>query len=127
MFLNERTGETLVATFAFLLVFGTLTGLRVWDLEPASSVQQAILEGAVFFVTVVVVFQAFQGEDLVGNWILAFGPSFAFTLNLFIPVVAEPAAFMYPLAAAVIVSGVITLVGYPIGRGFSVVWGEQDV
>ncbi|SDC18434.1 hypothetical protein [Natrinema hispanicum] len=126
MFLKKRTSEILVATAAFLFVLGTLTGLRVWDLEPATSVQSAIVNGAALFITVIVVLRAFQGTDLVGNWILTFGPSFGFTLNLFIPVMANPAAFIYPLVTGAIVSGVITLVGYSIGRGFSVVWNRQD-
>lgn len=126
MFLNKGTSEILVATAAFLFVFGTLTGLRVWDLEPSTSVQSAIVWVGALLITAIVVFRAFQGTDLVGNWILAFGPSFAFTLNLFIPVAAGPGAFIFPVGSGAIISGVITVVGYSIGRGFSVIWDEQD-
>ncbi|QCS45077.1 hypothetical protein [Natrinema versiforme] len=95
-------------------------------MEPATSVQSAIVKGIALFIAVVVVFRAFQGEDFLGNWILAFGPSFAFTVNLFLPVMAGPGAFIFSLVSAVIISSVITVVGYPIERDFSVIWGEQD-
>ncbi|WP_157745955.1 hypothetical protein [Halorubrum trapanicum] len=119
MLLNKRTSEIIVAIAAFLFVLGTLTGLRVWDLEPSTSVQSAIVYGGALFITVIVVLRAFQGADLVGNWILTFGPCFGFTLNLFIPIMANPTAFIFPLVTGAIVSGVITVVGYLIGRGFS--------
>jgi len=119
MLLNKRISEILAATAAFLFVLGTLTGLRVWDLEPSTSVQSAIVWVGALLITAIVVFRAFQGADLVGNWILAFGPCFGFTLNLFIPIMAGPGAFIFPVGSGAIISGVITVVGYLIGRGFS--------
>ena len=125
MLLNKRTSEIIVATAAFLFVLGSLTGLRVWDLEPSTSVQSAIVWLGALLVTGIVVFRAFQGADLVGNLILTFGPCLGFTLNLFIPIMAEPGAFIFPLATGAIISGLITLVGYLIGRGFSEIRDEK--
>jgi hypothetical protein len=125
MLLNKRISEIIAATAAFLFVLGSLTGLRVWDLEPSTSVQSAIVWLGALLVTGIVVFRAFQGADLVGNLILTFGPCLGFTLNLFIPVMAGPGAFIFPLVAGAIISGLITLVGYLIGRGFSEIRDEQ--
>jgi len=118
---KERVREIVVATSAFLILLSTLTALQVWGLKPTTPVQSAIVNGSALLVAVAVLYHTYQGGNLIGGWILALGPSLAFTVNLFVPVVADitPFVVVAPLVSAVVISGLITVIGYTIGHGFS--------
>lgn len=46
---------------------------------------------------------------------------------MFVPVVADitPFVVVAPLVSAVAISGLIAVIGYTIGHGFSIFWKEQ--
>ncbi|WP_241432951.1 hypothetical protein [Halorubrum tebenquichense] len=50
---------------------------------------------------------------------LAFGPSLGFTVNLFVPVAAGPAALLsFPPLAAAVVATAVGGIGFLVGYGF---------
>lgn len=119
--------EIVVSTLVFLFCLGTLTALRVWRLEPATPVQSAIVNGTALLTVVAVAYYVSQDGDFIGGWILAFSPSLAFTVNLFVPVVAEVTPFVVvaPLGSAAAISSIIAVIGYTVGHGISMFRGTE--
>lgn len=107
-----------VSAFIFAVFIIVLTALRVWELEPATPVQSAILNGTALLALAAVAFYVYRGGDFIAGWILVFGPSLAFALNLFIPVSTMGVLLKigYALVSAGVISGVIAVIGYVTGR-----------
>ena len=112
-----------ISGFAFLVLIGTLTALRTWQLEPATPVQSALVWATAILVVAAVGAYAALGGRFVACWLLAAGPSLAFTLNLFVPVspMGPVLKAVVSLVSAAALSGVLALAGYVLGRGFGTV------
>lgn len=106
-----------VSVLIFGVCLSVLTGLRVWDLEPSTSVQSLIVDGTVLLVLAATAVRVYRGGDFIGSWILVFGPSLAFTLNLIIPIHRGGLLTLigYPLVTAVLLSSVLASLGFSAG------------
>jgi hypothetical protein len=100
-----------------VVLLSALTALRVWNLEPATSVQSAIVRVSALLVVLFLAYSAYHGGSFVESWILALGPSLAFAVNLFVPVAApESLGWVgYPLVGAVFVATVLGGIGFLLG------------
>ncbi|ELZ60807.1 hypothetical protein C460_03314 [Haloferax sp. ATCC BAA-646] len=113
-----------VSALAFVVVLGGLTALRAWNLAPPTPVQSLVVDaGAVLVVAGVATHVARGGRvgERTGEGIvLAFGPCFAFAVNLFVPVstTESPLWAAYPLVVgavlALVLGGLGTVVGYVV-------------
>ncbi len=117
-----------ILVLLFVVPFGVLTGLRVWNLEPPISVQSLIVNVSVFVIVAYVAYYAARGGSLVGCWLLAFGPSLAFTVNLFLPVaVTDSLAWLaYPLVSASGIALLLGAVGFLLGYVRNSIRNEQN-
>jgi len=97
-------------------VLGVLTALRVFQLEPSVAVQSRIVQVGIALLIISQSYLIFHGETLSNSWLYTFGPTFGFTLNLFITTstMSLYLKILYPLASAVIVTSVIWAVSYSI-------------
>jgi len=101
---DGRRRAVVGSALAFVVTLSGLTILRVWDLEPSTATQSRIVWAGALAVAASVASYAYRTSDPVGGWVLGFGPSLGFTVNLFVPVATGPAAIVFfpPLAAAVV-------------------------
>jgi hypothetical protein len=129
MAIEGRWKEIVGSMLVFSVFLATLTALRLWNLEPATSVQSAIINVTALLVIAAVAYYEYSGGDFINGWILALGPSLAFTVNLFVPVVSELTLFVVvaPLISAAIISGVIAVAGYLLAEGFRRLLGVGKV
>ena len=113
-----------VSGLLFVVIFSVLTLLRVWHLEPAVPVQSAIVNAAALLTLAGLAWYVARGGSFVDSWLLALGPSFAYTLNLLVPLIPIVNATnvisvgLLALAAGLAVSGVLTAVAYAVGQLF---------
>lgn len=116
----RRTGG--VSALSFAVVFTALTVLRARNAAPPASVQSVIVDGAAVVVVCSVAFCAYRSESFAAGWLLAFGPTLAFALNLLQPVsVAGPLVTLaQAVAGGAVVSLPLALTGYVAGRGLRV-------
>jgi len=75
-----------VSALTFAVCFSTLTGVRGWHLEPPPDVQSLVVNGTALLFLATTAYRGYHGREFIESWILVFGASVAFTLNLFIPV-----------------------------------------
>lgn len=107
-----------VSALVFVLLITPLTALRVWALEPPTSVESALVNATAMLVLISVGVYAYRGGTFVGGWILAFGPSLAFTLNLFVPVsTGAHWALAFAIVSGAVIASVIAVSGYLAGSG----------
>lgn len=127
MGLMERRKEIIGSALVFTVFFATLTALRVWNLNPSTSVQSTIVQGTTILVISVVAYYGYRGGDFLGGWILSYGPAQAFTLNLFLagPTAKVMPAIGYAIIGAIIISGVLAVVGSLFGAGLILVTGKE--
>ena len=113
-----------VSGLLFVVIFSTLTLLRVWSLEPPVPVQSAIVNIAAVVTLVGLARYVARGGSFIDSWLLALGPCFAYTLNLLVPLIPIVNATnvisvgLLALAAGLAVSGVLTAVAYAVGQLF---------
>jgi len=113
-----------VSGLLFVVIFSTLTLLRVWRLEPPVPVQSAIVNIAAVVTLVGLARYVARGGSFIDSWLLALGPCFAYTLNLLVPLIPIVNATnvisvgLLALAAGLAVSGVLTAVAYAVGQLF---------
>lgn len=112
----------------FVVLFGVLTGLRVWNLEPPTPVQSLIVNCSAVVIVGGTAYYASRGGGVVDCWLLALAPSLAFTLNLSIPVAVMDslAWIIYPLASAAGIALVLGGVGFLGGYVTSRIRAEQN-
>ena len=111
-----------VSALLFLVFVAILTALREGNAEPPTAVQSAIVNGTAVLITASVAAYTYRCGTYAGGWILAFGPSLAFTLNLFVPVATMGPLLKvaYAVSSAAVISGVTALLGLVVGRGFGI-------
>jgi hypothetical protein len=108
----------------FVSLFSVLTALRVWNLQPPIGVQVAIVNAAALLSVLSITYYSFRGGSFVDSWLLVFGPSFAYTLNLLVPLIPivnvgnVTTVVALALAAGAGIAGVLAVVGYLLGRVF---------
>ena len=119
MGLDGRKRAVLWSALSFAATVSVLTVLRVRNLEPSTATQSLIVWTGAVVVAAAVAYYAYRTVDPVGGWVLAFGPSLGFTVNLFAPVAAAPSALVVfpPLAAATIATA-LGGIGFLVGYGF---------
>lgn len=112
-----------VSALMFGVCLSVLTGLRMWNLEPPTSVQSLIVNGTALLLVAATAVRGYRGGDFIGNWILVFGPSLAFTLNLILPIHGGGLLTLigYPLVAAVLIASVLASLGFSAGYAVRVV------
>jgi hypothetical protein len=115
---GRRWKEILGSSLVFVILFAALTTLRVWNVEPDTRVQSAIIKGVALLCIVGVAYYTFHSGDFIGGWMLALAPSLAFTVNLFVPVVAEVTLLVViiPLVSAAAISSAIAVIGYALSE-----------
>jgi hypothetical protein len=107
----------MTSALVFLVLFAGLTALREWNMEPPTSTQTDIVNAVVILIIIGVALYVYRGGSLGGGWVLAFGPSLAFTANLLVPLypMGIPAKVVYAPAGAAIISAALATVGVSIG------------
>lgn len=117
MSIGHRQKVIGISALTFAVFLSTLTGLRVWNLEPSTDVQSLIVNGTALLLLAVTAYRVYHGGDFIESWILVFGASLAFTLNLFIPVNRGGILPLvgYSVATAVLISSVLTSLGFSVG------------
>ncbi|GGC56531.1 hypothetical protein [Haloferax sulfurifontis] len=124
MRMRPRSRIVAVSALAFVVVLGGQTALRVWNLEPPTHVQSLVVDAGAVLVVAGVASHVARGErvgERAGEGIvLAFGPCFAFAVNLFAPVstMESPLWLGYPLVAGAVLS--LALGGLGTGVGYVV-------
>jgi len=110
--------EVAGSALAFVVILLTLTLLRDQRLEPSTSVQSVVVSVVSLLAAVSVAYDVFRDGGFLRGWILACGPSLAFTVDLFAPVVAEltPFTLAAPPISAAVISGAIAGMGFLAGR-----------
>jgi hypothetical protein len=106
-----------VSALTFAVCFSALTGLRGWHLEPPPDVQSLVVNGTALLFLATTAYRGYHGREFIESWILVFGASVAFTLNLFIPVTRGGLLTLsgYSLVAAVLLASVLTALGFFVG------------
>ncbi|MFC7205072.1 hypothetical protein ACFQJC_16255 [Haloferax namakaokahaiae] len=117
-----------LSTLLFVVPFGVLTGLRLWSLEPPTAVQSLIVNVSAVVIVGSVAYYAAKGGTFRGCWLLAFGPSLAFTCNLFVPVAAMDSLgwVFLPFASAAGLSLLLGGFGFLVGYVGSEIRREQN-
>lgn len=113
-----RTGRgAVLGVTAFLACFGALTAERIGLFSLTTDTESVIVWIGVAATVVTTAVFAYRGGGLLGTWLVALGPSLAFTLNLFLPVIVGlPTALLYGGASGAIVAATLALSGYALGR-----------
>lgn len=112
-----------ISTFIFVFSISVLTALRVWNLEPPTSIQTNIIRSTTLLTVVFVGFHFYRGGNVISGWILAFGPTLSYTLNLFIPLSAGILVkIVFSFVPAVLISGLLTIIGYLLQIGMSMIY-----
>ncbi|GAB7093156.1 hypothetical protein JCM30237_03080 [Halolamina litorea] len=116
----DRRGTGLGATVggvAFVLCFGMLTAERVGVFSLATGTESVIVWVGAAATVVLAAGVAYRVSDALGTWLAAFGPSLAFTLNLFLPVsTGLPATLVFAAGGGLAVATALALPGYVLGR-----------
>ncbi|WP_396611841.1 hypothetical protein ACH9L7_00715 [Haloferax sp. S1W] len=118
-----------ISALVFAVLFAILTALRVWELEPSTPVQSLIVDVAVLLLVAATAYYVYRGGHAIESWILALGPSLAFTFNLFIPVSTMESVVwvLYPLGGGVVVAGVLSGIGFGVGYAGRTLRKAQEV
>ncbi|WP_435101981.1 hypothetical protein [Halarchaeum sp. P4] len=108
----------LAGALAFAVCYGTLVGLRATNATPPTAVQSMLVHGTAAAVVLVAAAFVYAGRPGSNAWAFAFGPSLAFTLNLFRPLsAAGPAsAFTYAVVSAAFLAAMLGVAGYLLGH-----------
>lgn len=107
----------LLGAVSFCACFGFLTAERVGLFTLTTRTESALVWLGVAVTVVATAGFVYRGGGLAGAWLLALGPALAFTLNLFLPVIAGLlTAVLYGGASGVAVATALALPGYALGR-----------
>jgi len=111
------------STLIFILFISVLTALRVWNLEPPTSIQANMIRITTLLIVISVAFYFHRGGNVISGWILAFGPTLSYTLNLFISLSAGiPLKIVFSFIPAVLISGLLAIIGYILQIGTNMLY-----
>ena len=118
-----------LSTLAFAVCFGVLTALRALQAEPPTPVQSLVVDVALLLLVAVIAYYVYRGGGAIESWILALGPSLAFTFNLFVPVSAMESVVwvLYPLGSGVVLAVLLGGMGFGVGYAGRTLQKAQDV
>jgi exosortase/archaeosortase len=124
---REWTTTGATSVLVFLVLFAGLTALREWNVEPSTGTQTGAVNAAVVLTVIGVALYVYRGGSLGGGWVLAFGPSLAFTANLLVPLspMGVPAKVVYAPAGAAVISAALGVVGASVGTVGRTVVGRR--
>ncbi|ELZ78162.1 hypothetical protein C455_10783 [Haloferax larsenii JCM 13917] len=118
-----------LSALAFAVCFGGLTALRALQAEPPTPVQSLVVDVALLLLVAAIAYFVYRGGGAIESWLLALGPSLAFTLNLFIPVSAMESVVwvLYPLGSGVLIAVLLGGMGFGVGYAGRTLRKAQEV
>lgn len=117
MAVGQRWTVVGVSVFTFFVCFAAFTAVRAGMFHLPTWVQSQMVTVGAVLLGGAAAYHVFRGGRVLDGWILAFGPSLAFTLNLFIPIHRGGVLSLlsYAVVSAAIGASILGVVGGAIG------------
>ncbi|WP_188424878.1 hypothetical protein [Haloferax sulfurifontis] len=107
------------STVGLVTILGVLTALREWNAEPPTAIQSVLVFAGILILVSISAYKSSQGSSFSTIWLLVMGPCLGFSINLFVPVVAEITLFsiLAPLATGIVGATIIAGTGVLVNGG----------